>query len=81
VIVVAIKRADGQLAFPPSGDEILAPGDSVVFKEGPTANLWNVRTWPTIYVLDRRGIIRHKWNESPGAEPLEKAVADVLARE
>jgi voltage-gated potassium channel len=31
VIVVAIKRADGQLIFPPSGDEILAPGDSVVF--------------------------------------------------
>jgi hypothetical protein len=29
-------------------------------------------------VLDRQGIIRHKWNESPGAEPLEKAVADVL---
>jgi voltage-gated potassium channel len=31
VIVVAIKRADGQLVFPPSGDEVLAPGDSVVF--------------------------------------------------
>ncbi len=31
VIVVAIKRADGQLIFPPSGDELLAPGDSVVF--------------------------------------------------
>jgi voltage-gated potassium channel len=31
VIVVAIKRGDGQLVFPPSGDEVLAPGDSVVF--------------------------------------------------
>jgi voltage-gated potassium channel len=31
VIVVAIKRGDGQLVFPPTGDEILAPGDSVVF--------------------------------------------------
>ena len=30
VIVVAIKRADGQLEFPPDGDEILAAGDSVV---------------------------------------------------
>jgi voltage-gated potassium channel len=30
VIVIAIKRADGQLIFPPSADEILAPGDSVV---------------------------------------------------
>ena len=30
VIVIAIKRADGRLEFPPTGDEIFAPGDSVV---------------------------------------------------
>jgi voltage-gated potassium channel len=30
VIVIAIKGADGQLEFPPSGDEIVAAGDSVV---------------------------------------------------
>jgi voltage-gated potassium channel len=30
VIVVAIKRVDGRLEFPPSGDEILAPGDVIV---------------------------------------------------
>jgi len=30
VIVVAIKRADGRLEFPPSGDESLAAGDSLV---------------------------------------------------
>jgi voltage-gated potassium channel len=30
VIVVAIKRVDGRVEFPPSGDEILAPGDVVV---------------------------------------------------
>ncbi len=30
VIVVAIKRADGALEFPPDSDEILAAGDSVV---------------------------------------------------
>jgi voltage-gated potassium channel len=30
VIVVAIKRADGRLEFPPDGDEIMAAGDSVV---------------------------------------------------
>jgi voltage-gated potassium channel len=42
VIVVAIKRGDGQLVFPPSGDEILAPGDSVVFL-GRRANLEQFR--------------------------------------
>jgi voltage-gated potassium channel len=30
VIVVAIKRSDGRVQFPPSGDELLASGDSVV---------------------------------------------------
>ena len=30
VIVIAIKRADGGLEFPPSGDEVLAPGDTLV---------------------------------------------------
>jgi hypothetical protein len=29
-------------------------------------------------ILDRQGIIRHKWNETPGIEPIEKAVADLL---
>jgi voltage-gated potassium channel len=30
VIVVAIKRSDGRVLFPPSGDELLTPGDCVV---------------------------------------------------
>jgi voltage-gated potassium channel len=30
VIVVAVKRADGRVEFPPSGDEPFAPGDSIV---------------------------------------------------
>jgi voltage-gated potassium channel len=30
VIVIAIKRGDGQLEFPPSGNEVFAAGDSIV---------------------------------------------------
>jgi voltage-gated potassium channel len=30
VIVVAVKRADGRVEFPPTGDEAFAPGDSIV---------------------------------------------------
>jgi voltage-gated potassium channel len=30
VIVIAIKRADGHVEFPPTGDEPFAPGDSIV---------------------------------------------------
>ncbi len=28
--------------------------------EGPIASQWNVSGWPTIYVLDHRGLIRGK---------------------
>ncbi len=27
---------------------------------GPIAKAWNVRGWPTIYVLDHKGVIRHR---------------------
>lgn len=28
--------------------------------EGPLATKWNVHGWPTIYVLDSKGVIRHR---------------------
>jgi len=28
--------------------------------DGPIAAAWNVRGWPTIYILDREGVIRYK---------------------
>ena len=28
--------------------------------DGPIAKAWNVKGWPTIYVLDRDGIIRYR---------------------
>ena len=27
---------------------------------GPISSAWGVRSWPTIYVLDARGVIRYK---------------------
>jgi thiol-disulfide isomerase/thioredoxin len=47
--------------------------------EGPDAPLlkrWNVRFFPTVYVIDAQGVIRHK--QIRGAE-LEKAVEKLLA--
>jgi voltage-gated potassium channel len=38
VIVIAVKRGDGRLEFPPSGDHPFAPGDSIVVL-GRRANL------------------------------------------
>ena len=28
--------------------------------DGPISKTWNVRSWPTIYVLDAKGVIRFK---------------------
>jgi hypothetical protein len=28
--------------------------------EGPIALRWGVLAWPTVYVIDRRGVIRHR---------------------
>ena len=28
--------------------------------EGPIAKAWNVSGWPTIYILDAKGVIRYK---------------------
>jgi hypothetical protein len=28
--------------------------------QGPIATLWKVHSWPTVYVLDREGVIRYR---------------------
>lgn len=27
---------------------------------GPIASKWNVKSWPTIYLIDKKGVIRYK---------------------
>jgi AhpC/TSA family len=46
-------------------------------KKGPIATRWNVSSWPTIYVLDAKGVIRYKQVRD---SKLDKAV-DTLLRE
>ena len=43
---------------------------------GPIATAWNVHAWPTIYVVDREGKIRHRDLRD---DDLEKAVVKLLA--
>jgi hypothetical protein len=45
--------------------------------DGPIQVSYNVSHWPTIYLLDQEGVIRHV--DVRGAE-LDKAIADLLAR-
>ena len=40
---------------------------------GPIAKSWGVRGWPTIYVIDDKGVIRYKWAGAPGARIIPRA--------
>jgi hypothetical protein len=44
--------------------------------QGPIAKSWNVKGWPTIYVLDHEGVIRFK---GVRGEAMDKAVDFLLA--
>ena len=41
---------------------------------GPISSEWNVQGWPTLYVIDHKGVIRHKYLGSPGDEKLDAAI-------
>ena len=45
---------------------------------GPISADWNVHGWPTLYVIDHKGIIRHKWVGSPGGEKLDAAIEKLV---
>jgi predicted GTPase len=42
---------------------------------GPLATSWNVKGWPTIYILDAKGVIRYKDLRN---EKMEEAVKTLL---
>jgi hypothetical protein len=44
--------------------------------QGPISSRWNVRSWPTIYVLDHQGRIRFK---GVRGEDMDAAVDQLLA--
>jgi hypothetical protein len=46
---------------------------------GPIATEWNVHGWPTLFVIDHKGVIRHKWAGSPGEEKLDAAIDRLVA--
>ncbi len=45
---------------------------------GPIASKWNVRGWPTLYVIDHEGVIRHRWLGSPGAAVMDRAIEELV---
>ena len=45
---------------------------------GPIAAKWNVRAWPTLYIIDAKGVIRHKYVGSPGAKVLDENIDNLV---
>ncbi len=39
---------------------------------------WNVQSWPTLYLIDHKGIIKKKWVGGPPAEVLDKEVEKLV---
>jgi hypothetical protein len=45
---------------------------------GPIATRWAVEGWPTLYVIDHQGVIRHKHVGSPGDKVLDDEIEKLL---
>jgi hypothetical protein len=48
-------------------------------REGPITSQFNASVWPTLYVLDHRGIIRYQFLGSPGTKKLDAAIDALVA--
>jgi hypothetical protein len=46
---------------------------------GPISAEWNVSGWPTLFIIDAKGVIRHRFLGNPGDEKLDKFIDDLVA--
>jgi hypothetical protein len=46
--------------------------------QGPITARWNLLGTPTFYVLDRTGVIRHKWVGGPSEKVLDAALDKLI---
>ena len=45
---------------------------------GPVCTQWNLSGTPTIYVLDHKGVICHKWIGDPGEKAIDKKLEKLI---
>jgi hypothetical protein len=46
--------------------------------DGAITSKWNQSFTPTLYLLDHKGVIRHKWVGSPGEKAIDAALEKLL---
>jgi thiol-disulfide isomerase/thioredoxin len=47
--------------------------------ESAISKTWNLRGWPTLYLIDHKGIIRQRWVGAPPSEVLDREVDRLIA--
>jgi peroxiredoxin len=47
---------------------------------GPIAKKWNLAGTPTIYLIDHKGVIRHKWLGGARAKVIDNAVEKLIQK-
>jgi hypothetical protein len=45
---------------------------------GPISAEWNVQGWPTLFLIDHKGVIRHRFLGNPGDEKLDKFIDELV---
>ena len=48
--------------------------------QGPISTRWAIEGWPTLYLIDHKGVVRHKHLGSPGDKVLDEEI-DKLIKE
>ncbi len=46
---------------------------------GPVSKMFKIRAFPTMFLIDAKGIVRKKWVGSPGNEVMDKAIEELVA--
>src|SRR5713101_4161083 len=47
-------------------------------KEKKISDEWKVQGWPTLYLIDHKGVIKKKWLGGPSGEALDKEVEKLV---
>jgi thioredoxin-related protein len=47
-------------------------------KDNPVLKTYRVRAFPTLYLIDHTGAIKHKWTGKPENDKLDKAVEEAV---
>ncbi len=46
---------------------------------GPTPSEWRVHTWPTMYLIDGKGVIRERWIGVQSNDKVDQAIDALIA--